>query len=281
MIHQFGGFTVTYVLFFLEALWHTLGIIVVCGLCVTLCRRTFIAMMGGGFGRGVVLTTAMLGTPVHELGHAGMCLLFGHRITAMALWQPSAPGGQLGYVTHVYRPKNLYHILGNLFIGIGPIFSGLAVLTLTLRLGFPNTFHQYMTASSAMASAEENFATLFVEGLKMLPRMVEELIYGTDVPLWGRIIALVVILAVSQHISLSPEDIKNSLKAFPLYLAILLVLTAVCGLIGTMAMDTVMGGLSVFSAYLTALFVIVLVSALIQLLVALPVWCLRMLFGRG
>ena len=89
------------------------------------------------------------------------------------------------------------------------------------------------------------------------------------------------ILAVSQHISLSPEDIKNSLKAFPLYLAILLILTAVCGLIGAAAMDAVMGGLSVFSAYLTALFVIVLVSALIQLLVALPVWCLRMLFGRG
>ena len=270
----------TYILFFLEALWHTLGATVVCGLCVALCRRMFLGMMGGGFGRGVVLATSLLGTPVHELGHALMCLLFGHKITDISLWQPSAPDGRLGYVTHAYRRRNLYHILGNLFIGIGPIFSGLGVLALALGLGFPDTFTHYMTASSAMASEGAGFFTLFTEGLKMLPRIIEELIHGTEVPLWGRILALVVILAVSQHISLSPEDIKGSLTAIPLYLAIILLLTAVCGLIGTGAMTAVSGALSIFSAYLTALFVIVLVSALIQLLVALPIWGLRMLFGR-
>jgi hypothetical protein len=100
------------------------------------------------------------------------------------------------------------------------------------------------------------------------------------VPLWGRIIALMVILAVAQHISLSPDDIKNALTAFPLYLAILLILTLVCGLIGTVAMETVSEALAVFSAYMTALFVIVLVSALLQLVIALPVWLLRKILGR-
>ena len=270
-----------YVLFFLEALWYTLGAVVVCGLCVSLFRRVFLSMMGGGFGRGVVLTTSILGTPVHELGHALMCLIFGHKITDMSLWQPSSPDGRLGYVTHVYRPRNLYHILGNLFIGIGPIFSGLAVLTLALWLSFPETFADYMAEASSMASEGENFFTLFAEGLKMLPRIITELIHGEDVPLWGKILALVVILSVSQHISLSPEDIKGSLTAIPLYLAIILVLTLVCGLIGDVAMTAVTAALAVFSAYLTALFVIVLVSALIQLLVALPIWGLRVLFGRG
>ena len=270
-----------YVLFFLGALWHTLGAVVICGLCVSMFRKIFVSMMGGGFGRGVVLTTAILGTPVHELGHAMMCLIFGHKITSMSLWQPSAPNGQLGYVIHAYRPKNLYHILGNLFIGIGPIFSGLGVLTLALWLGFPQTFSGYTSAASAMVADGENLFTLFIEGLQMLPRMMEELIYGTDVPLWGRIVALVVILAVSQHISLSPEDIKGALTAIPLYLAIILALTAVCGLLGAGAMAAVSGALAIFSAYLTALFVIVLVSALIQLLIALPVWGVRTLFGRG
>ena len=269
-----------YVLFFLQVLWYTLGAMVICGLCVTLFRRAFIALMGGKFGRGVVLTTSIVGTPVHELGHAMMCPLFGHRIVKMSLWQPSAPDGQLGFVNHSYKKKNPYHILGNLFIGVGPIFSGLAVITLALWLGFPDTFSAYADTATDLASDGESLFVLFTEGLKILPRLVTELFHGDTAPLWGRIVALFVILSVSQHVSLSPEDIRGALSAIPLYLAIVLVLTLVCALIGDVAMDAVLGGLAVFSAFLTALFVIVLVAALIQVLIALPVWGLRVMFGK-
>lgn len=270
----------SYVLFFLGALWYTLGAVVICGLAVSLCRKLFVSMMGGGFGRGVVLATSIVGTPVHELGHALMCLLFGHRITAMSLWQPNSPDGNLGYVTHTYRRRNPYHILGNLFIGIGPIFSGLAVLTLALWLGFPDAFSDYAATASDMAANGEGGITLFFEGLKLLPRMFSESFKSATVPVWGRIIAALVILSVAQHISLSPADIKGALKAIPLYLLLLLILTAVCGLIGQTAMDDVTGALALFSAYLTALFVIVLVCSLIQLLIALPVWLIRKLLSR-
>ena len=270
----------TYVLFFLKALWYTLGSVVVCGLCVSLFRTLFVYLMGNGAGRGVVMVTSILGTPVHELGHAAMCLIFGHRITAMSLWQPTSRDDRLGYVTHAYNPRNIYHIFGNLFIGIGPIFSGLGVLTLALWLGFPHTFSAYMITASDMAAAGDGFFALLLEGLTMLPRMLEELVFGTSTPLWGRIIALVVILAVAQHISLSPEDIKGALTAIPLYLGLILILSVVCGFLGTGAMDAVSGALARFSAYLTSLFIIVLVSAFLQLLIALPVWGARMLFGR-
>ena len=273
-----------YVLFFLQILWYTLGAVVVCGLCVTLFRRAFLALMGGRFGRGMVLTTSILGTPVHELGHALMCPLFGHRIVKMSLWQPSAPDGQLGYVNHAYNKRNLYHVLGNLFISIGPIFSGLGVITLALWLGFPDTFSEYMDAAAELAADGENFFVLFAEGLKMLPRLLTELIHGDTVPLWGRILALLVILSVSQHVSLSPEDIKGALSAIPLYLAIVLLVTLVCALIQELAeveaVAAVAGGLALFSAFLTSLFVIVLVASLLQLLIALPVWGIRVMFGR-
>ena len=270
----------SYVLFFLKALWYTLGAVVICGLTVSLCRKLFVSMLGGGFGRGVLLATSIVGTPVHELGHAAMCLLFGHRITAMSLWQPRSPDGNLGYVTHAYRKRNLYHILGNLFIGIGPIFSGLAVLALALRLGFPDTLSAYASTASRMAASGEGGVTLFLEGLKILPRMVVELTSGGSVPLWGRLLALVVILSVSQHVSLSPADIKGALTSIPIYLVLVLLLTAVCGLLGQNAMDTVAGALALFSAYLTALFVIVLVTSLVQIAIALPVWLIRKLVGR-
>lgn len=271
----------SYVLFFLGALWYTLGAVVICGLAVSLCRKLFISMMGGGFGRGVVMVTSIVGTPVHELGHALMCLLFGHRITAMSLWQPFSDDGNLGYVTHAYRRKNPYHVLGNLFIGVGPIFSGLAVLTLALLLGFPAAFSDYTATAAAMAGQGEGGLPLFLEGLKMLPRIWDELTdTGRAVPLWGQIAALAVILSVSQHISLSPADIKGSATALPLYGILLLLLTLICGLIGQTAMDRVTAALSLFSAYTTAFFVVVLVASLLQLLVALPVWLLRMLFRR-
>lgn len=270
----------TYVLFFLQVLWYTLGAVVICGLCVSLCRKLFVSMMGGGFGRGIVMATSVVGTPIHELGHAIMCILFGHTITKMSLWQPFSEDGNLGYVTHAYRPRNPYHVLGNLFIGIGPIFSGLGVLTLALMLGFPDTFTAYSTTAAAMAKGGEGGLPLFLEGLKMLPRMVEEAGSGAAVPVWGRVIAVLVILSVAQHISLSPADIKGSLKAIPLYLVLVLILTLVCALIGQSAMEAVTAALARFSAYLAALFVIVLVSSLLQLAVALPVWLLRKLLGR-
>lgn len=270
----------TYVGFFFGVLWYTLGALVICGLVVALCRRVFLAMMGGGFGRGIVLASSIVGTPIHELGHAIMCLLFGHRITAMSLWQPRSKDGNLGYVTHTYRRRNPYHILGNLFIGVGPIFSGLAILALALRVGFPATFSDYTSTASTMASHGEGGILLFLEGMKMLPRMWGELVDGESVSLWIKIPAALVIFSVSQHVSLSIADIKGALRALPLYGAFVLLLTVVCGLIGQQAMDTVTGALACFSAYMTAFFVIVLVMALLQVVIALPVWLIRKLLGK-
>ena len=272
----------TYVRFFLAALWYTLGATVICGMAVSLCRSLFIRMMGRGFGRGVVMATSIVGTPIHELGHALMCLLFGHRITAMSLWQPMSRDGNLGYVTHAYKKRNPYHVLGNLFIALGPIFSGMAIITLALLLGFPEAFTDYTHTASLLASAGDGGLSVIREGLQLLPRMVGELTNeGSVTPLWGRILALLVVLSVSQHISLSPADIKGGATALPLYGLLLLVLTAVCGLMGEPAMTEVTAALRLFSGYMIALFTVVLVASLLQLILALPVWLIRLLTGRS
>ena len=187
-----------YIRFFLLAVWYTLGATVICGLGVFLCRTLFVRMLGGGAGRGVLLATSIIGTPVHEMGHALTCLLFGHAITDMSLWQPSAPDGNLGYVTHTYNRRNPYHILGNLFIGIGPIFSGLGVLTLALWLCFPSALADYFDAASSMVAAGDGGVLLFLEGLKLFPHAIGEAITSDDVAVWLRIIGVIVILSVAQ-----------------------------------------------------------------------------------
>ena len=271
----------SYVWFFLGALWYTMGAVVICGLVVSLCRSLFLRMMGGGFGRGVVIATSILGTPIHELGHALMCLLFGHRITNMALWQPHSTDGNLGFVTHAYKKRNPYHILGNLFIAVGPVFSGMAIIISALRLGFPTTFTAYTRSAAELATAENGGILMIRAGFRMIPGMIGELTAESPaIPLWGMIIALIVVLAVSQHISLSPADIKGGATALPMYGILILILTGICGFLGQPAMDAVTAALRLFSGYMTALFTVVLVASLLQFIIALPVWLIRVLTGR-
>ncbi len=269
-----------YLIFFCKLIGYTLGAIVICGLVISLCRHLFVRLMGNGAGRVAVSVTSLIGTPVHELGHAIMCLLFGHRITEMVLWQPRSRDGTLGYVTHAYNPRNPYHILGNLFIGIGPILSGLGVLTLTLRLCFPSALAGYLATARAAVASGDTGLRLFWEGLRMFSDMVREAMTDGGVPLWTRILGILVLLSVALHIELSPADIKGALKAIPLYLLLALLTTVVCGLSGSGVMQTVTNALSAFSGSLTALFVIVSVISVAEVILALPVFLVRLLLRK-
>ncbi len=267
-----------YVALFFKILFYTLGIPVLCGLVVGVCDAVFRFLMGRGLGRGMILGTSIIGTPVHELGHALMCLIFAHKIDKIVLWQPKSKDGTLGYVTHRYNPKNIYHQLGNILIGLGPVFSGLAVMVLCMLLCFPETVSAYTDHASAMVSGGDGFLSLLIEGFAIIPAMLEEWSDG-GVPVWGRVIAVILMLCVSLHISLSPADIKGALGGVPVYLVLTLVATVIVSLIGTDAMEAVSGALAGFSAATFALFMLVFVFAVLQILLGLLVFLLRKLIG--
>lgn len=200
-------------------LLQTLGMITVCGLAVNACSNAFARLLG--LGSGVFFdATAVLGTPVHELGHAMMCPLFGHRIRSMRLWNPGKKGGVYGYVEHTYNPKNLWARLGNLFIGVGPVFSGMGVVVLTLWLCFPTLWSEYLHASLLLAEQGELSVML-----PQLGQNIWELFLGIFRAFSENVLrsclGLLLLLSVSLHISLSWQDIKSGLSAFPLYLALL------------------------------------------------------------
>lgn len=98
------------------------------GLLISLLRRAFLRMTGDTFGYRAVFATSIIGTPIHELGHAIACILFAHRITDMRIVSFDPSGAALGYVKHTYNAYSLYQRIGNFFIGLAPIFSGCAVL---------------------------------------------------------------------------------------------------------------------------------------------------------
>ena len=116
----------------------TVGVIVFTGMVIAGAKRVFLKSCRGG-AYYVELATGFLGTPIHELSHAVFCLLFGHRIKKICLWTAKPQNGNIGYVTHTYRKRNLWHQIGNFFIGIAPIIGGSAVLLILLRLLLPDT----------------------------------------------------------------------------------------------------------------------------------------------
>lgn len=263
-----------YLLFYLQLLLYTLGAIIVCGLVVWACKALFVRLMGGGFGYKIVLGTGIVGTPVHELGHAIMCLVFGHRITEICLWQPRSKDGTLGYVNHSYNSRNIYHVIGNLFIGVGPIFSGLLVLGICLHYAFPAALANYTSSVTQLLNASAAPLDMLTAGIRILPDMIGE--FTSDAfPIWGRIILVIVMLCVSLHINLSPADIKGALSSIPLYMVLVLLAAGVCGILGSAAMNTVLWHVKMFNAYMMALFTVVLVFALLQVAIGLIFWLVR------
>ncbi len=261
---------VNFLIYVGQLVLFTLGVPVVCGLIAWLAERLFLRLCGAGSER-VAYISSVIGTPIHELGHAVMCVLFGHKITEMKLLlPPHHPSGTLGYVSHSYNKKNLWARLGNLFIGMGPIFSGLGVMILVLWLCFPAQWGNYLTSSQELLSAGANILELLQCAFSLLLSMPQAFVGGKW---WAVLIGTIVILSVSQHITLSGADIKGSLSAFPLYLLLLAVFGVVTETIGIQG--AVLHGLEFFSICLFSLFCIVIAFSLVWIAIALLIYCAR------
>lgn len=258
-----------YICYFLKIALYPVAAILLCGFVVWACHRLFVRLLGYGGYRASV-ASAIIGTPIHELGHAAMCLVFRHKIQKLVLWKPDHSDGTYGYVRHTYNPRSLYQRLGLLFIGIGPIFSVMAVLSLLLHFFFPDTWSAYCASVVPMVEKNASVLDMVSTGLRMIPNMAAE--FGDKAfPLWLRIPVVLVMLSVSLHSSLSPADVKISLKAVPMYLAIALGVTVVTALIGSAATGPVLTALEVFNAFTMALFTVVLTFALAQVALALVI----------
>jgi hypothetical protein len=83
---------------------------------------------GRVLGAAAYVLFGWLGTAVHEIGHALFCLLFGHRITGIKLFDFAPRDGTRGHVSHTFDPANPWQQVGNFFIGIAPILFGALVI---------------------------------------------------------------------------------------------------------------------------------------------------------
>lgn len=144
-----------------------------------------------------ILWTAWIGTPVHELGHALLAILFRHRVHRISLFAPNPATGNLGSVDHSFNPKSLYQRIGNFFIGAAPLFFGSAILTILLVLLVPNS-----QAILAPTAYNGSFAALWAS----INRTLMILFDPGNIRQWNFWLFLYISLCIASHVAPSKAD---------------------------------------------------------------------------
>lgn len=254
--------------FLLQTLF-TFGIIILFGLIVWIWNRAFYRMLGGA-GRAVCLVTGCIGTPIHEVAHALMCLVFGHKIVEIKLYQIDSADGTLGYVKHSYNPKNVWARIGCFFIGIAPVAVGAGILLLLAYLLLPEMFE---ALSGLIAAAESGLR------LSVLADIVRIFFSGYTQANWWLFVLLGSLVAI--HMNLSAADRKGAapglIAALSALLLVNIVLAAVDAASGTGLAAAVTDGCRNFGY---ALIVVILFSAVFGVLLLGIALLTRFLRGR-
>ena len=248
---------------FVELL-YLLGILILVGFLLGLIEKYSNTWLVRAFGPRGILLTAWIGTPIHEIGHLLMCFLWGHRVTRVKLLQLNSPDRVLGFVEHRYNPNSIYQQVGNFFIGLGPIFSGIGSLIVGMYLLVPqsyNTFtiqiHQHVSLGAIDVHVLKTVggAVLAITGsLFSFQNLISP----------GFWIFLVFAISISSHIALSRADIEGSAKGLGMIFFLLLLFNFTAGLLNLDSYKMVVH-LAEYNAYVLAFSSIAVLFSLVTL----------------
>ena len=213
---------------FLVLLGPLLALAFILDQIATRLERTEASLFGG---RNFIRYFAIIGVPIHELGHAFFCLVFRHRITEIRLFRPDPDTGTLGYVRHTYNVNSFYQQVGNFFIGIGPIFSGGLVIFAAMHLAAGHSLSEAV-ADATSGSGASDLLSLASTVLASALRRVAVLFDVSQVLSWKFWLLLYLVLAVGGNITLSRSDIEGASRGFFTLAALLFAFNLIAGLFG-------------------------------------------------
>ncbi|MFC1847514.1 hypothetical protein ACFLW5_01705 [Chloroflexota bacterium] len=210
-----------------------LGGIVLFGLLINLISQLTFRSLQRSFGRKGTYCVAWLGTPIHELGHAIFCLIFAHKITDIQFFRPDPLTGTLGYVSHKWNRSNPWQVLGNFFIGIGPVILGCVALFAAFYFLIPNSSHAWDSILVMVNEGEQEYSTgayLAILGSSTLA-MVRAVFTISNLTSWRFWVFSYISICIASNIRLSLSDIKGALSGLGYIILPFLVINFV-GLIG-------------------------------------------------
>ncbi len=204
------------------------------GLLIQFVSQLTFKSLERSFGRKGVYLVAWLGTPIHELGHAFFCLIFGHRIADISLFRPDPVTGTLGYVYHKWNPKNPWHVLGNFFIGVGPMVLGSAVLFALFYFLMPDSHRVWdsISVSVGNVAGDSLWAGYFAVFRDATLSMIKLIFTFANLSLWQFWLFLYLSACIASNIRLSWADFKGTLSGLGCIILPFLLLNLILLLIG-------------------------------------------------
>jgi hypothetical protein len=254
----------------LVELFFLLGFLIGVGFLLGVLEKSSNKFLYKTFGPRGVLATAWIGTPVHELGHLLQCFIWGHRVTKVKFLQLNNPNGVLGYVEHQYNPNSIYQQIGNFFIGMGPIFSGIGALVLGMYVMVPDSYHTFSTYISPNI---HNSNHLMVIGSAIIAIAISLFTFENLLnPLFW--LFLLFAFSISSHIALSKADIKGSSKGLLMIFFVLFITNLVAGFFDIDTYGFIVR-LTQYNAYVLAFSSFALLFSFITLLISFILFKLK------
>ena len=200
------------------------GMIVISGLFLGILRAQSLKNFQRSLGNKSVMITGFIGVTIHELSHAVAALLFGHKITAIKLFQRPDENGIMGYVRHSYNPRSLYEQVGNFFIGVAPIFGGTFAIIALMRLMVPKSYNDFINIVIKNLSIKALNGTTINGILISYGALIKSIFSLKNFANPYFYIYIFIGICISSHISLSYADIKGATRGVSVIFLILLVL---------------------------------------------------------
>lgn len=207
------------------------------GLLIHFISQLTFKSLANAFGPWGTYFVAWLGTPVHELGHALFCLIFLHKIEEIRFFKPDQNTGMLGYVYHKWNPKNPWQVLGNFFIGIGPMVLGCAALFALFYFLIPDSSRVWDSIISSVNSLGVNASVgdYFAVFRDSVLYIINIIFNFNNLHTWQFWIFLYLSICIASNVRLSWADFKGSLSGLGCIVLPFLILNLILLLAGRTA----------------------------------------------
>jgi hypothetical protein len=246
---------------------YLLGSLIAVGLLLGYLEKWSNTFLFRAFGYKAIMCTAWIGTPIHELGHAVMCILFGHKVRKIKLLQWRSEDGVLGYVAHEYNPRSVYQRVGNFFIGTAPIITGTISLILVMYFLIPDSYHLFKGDVNAQTATSIGFFDVIqTMGLSILSLFNNLFILKNFMnPLFY--LFLYVSICISSRMALSKADVKGAANGLIVIFGLIVFVNLIASFVNMNTMDTIAMILK-YNAYVLAFLSVALFFSLINLVIS-------------
>jgi hypothetical protein len=213
--------------------------IFVFGLLIQFISQLTFHSLEKSFGSKGIYFVAWLGTPIHELGHALFCVIFRHKIAEIEFFKPDPVTGTLGYVYHKWNPANPWQVLGNFFIGVGPVIIGCGVLFGVFYLLIPGSSGAWSTIMEDVCGVDNGYSIgsyFSVLGSSSLV-LVRSIFTLHNLANWRFWLFVYLSICVASNIRLSWADFKGSLGGLGCLVLPFFLLNLIVAIIGSAVND--------------------------------------------